>query len=586
MLLRPLLLSALLLASAPAHAVDDFRDPEITSNATAIESREAVQGKRYMISAANPLAVQAGEKILAKGGSAIDAAIATQLALNVVEPQSSGIGGGGFLLYWDNAARKLHVYDGRETAPAEADERLFLDASGAPMPFMDAVQGGHSVGTPGLLRMLETAHKRHGHVEWNRLFADAISLARDGFPLSPRLHDLLSTTAHVKAFPTSMAPFVNEGGTLKAIGQPVVNPELADTFERLSREGSALFYTGDVAQRIVDAVRGSPIHPGHLSMADLKAYKVIEREPVCAPYRQYTVCSMPPPSSGGVTILQALGILEAMSAIDIRQAEPLSADAVHAFTEASRLAYADRNRYLADPAFEDVPVAEMLDKHYLQNRAALVQPEKVMESVTHGEFGDLAKVASILTTEEHPSTTHISVIDGNGNAVAMTTSIEQGFGSGVSAAGFLLNNQLTDFNFSPTLPDSAVPHPNRVEPGKRPRSSMSPTMVFDDKGELVMVTGSPGGARIIEYTLQSLVGVLDWGLDMQQAIELPHYLNMNGPTELEAGTAAVELQPALEARGHVVKINEAASGLHGVARKDGTLFGGADPRREGIAMGK
>lgn len=581
-----LTLVATVTTAPAAWAVDDFRNPEITSDAS-FTPRAAITGKHYMVSAANPLAVKAGEKVLAEGGSAIDAAIATQLALNVVEPQSSGIGGGGFMLYFDARAKKLHIYDGRETAPLAADSSLFLDKEGKPLPFMEAVQGGHSVGTPGLLKMLDTAHRNHGHVEWVRLLQPAMELSGTGFPMSPRLHDLLTTTAHVKAFPDSMRPFTDGEGNIKAVGEIVVNKPLHDTFSTLALKGIKPFYHGNIAKEIVKAVNHSAIHPGELSLKDLQQYQVKEREPVCAPYRIYTVCSMPPPSSGGVTILQALRILEKLEGMDIRAAKPVSVEAAHMFAEASKLAYADRNRYLADPDFVDVPVQKLLDEDYLTRRAAMIEPDAALQKVKHGVFGDMdeQKAAFILTTEEHPSTTHISVIDRNGNAVSMTTSIEQGFGSGLSAAGFLLNNQLTDFSFSPTLPDG-TPHPNRVEPGKRPRSSMSPAMVFDKDGKLVMVIGSPGGARIIEYVLQTLIGVLDWDLDVQEAINLPHYLNMNGPTELEAGTAAAALKDELEAIGHEVIVHDVPSGLHGITREKGKLIGGADPRREGIALGK
>lgn len=586
MLLRPLVAAALLAATASfsAFAVDDFKNPEITTRSEA--ERTAVHGKRYMISAANPLAVEAGAKVLAEGGSAIDAAIATQLVLNVVEPQSSGIGGGGFMLYWDAAAKKLHVYDGRETAPMDVNETLFLNDNGKALPFMTAVQGGHSVGVPGMLKMLELAHNKHGHVDWARLFKDAIRLSRDGFPMSPRLHTLLSSATHIKDFPASMQPYLTESNTLKSAGEPIVNKKLSESLSLLSRKGAYSFYQGVLAGQIVEAVQNSPINPGALSLTDLKQYKAKERDAVCAPYRQYKVCSMPPPSSGGVTILQALSILERLDFVDLPTLDPLSVEAVHVFAEASKLAYADRNRYLADPDFVEVPTAQMLDANYLSHRAALVKPNRAIQNVTHGHFKKQPEMAAILTTEEHPSTTHVSIIDANGNAVSMTTSIEQGFGSGLSAGGFLLNNQLTDFSFSPTLPDGKTPHPNRVEAGKRPRSSMSPTMVFDENGKLVMVVGSPGGARIIEYVLQTLIATLDWNLDVQDAIELPHYLNMNGATELEEDTAAAKLKAPLEALGHTVKVMQAPSGLHGITKMDGILKGGADPRREGIAIGK
>lgn len=576
------------IAAAPAYAVDDFRHPETGRYDIArAASKEAVRGKRYMISAANPLAVEAGAQILEEGGSAIDAAIAAQLVLNVVEPQSSGIGGGGFLLYWNAGAKELHVYDGRETAPALAHEEMFLGRDGQPLPFGEAVKGGRSVGTPGLLKMLEHAHRRHGHVEWSRLFVDAMRLSRDGFPLSPRLHELLSTTAHIRNFPASMRPYLNSSGKLKNVGQLIVNKPLYNTFATLSLKGSEPFYNGKIAAAMVSAVQDSPVNPGLLSSHDLKNYAVKEREAVCAPYREYKVCSMPPPSSGGVALLQALALLEKLStAMDIRKFEPISLDAAHVFSEVSKLAYADRNYYLADPDFAEVPVNALLAPDYIARRAALVHSETVMAEATHGVFQPGESAVRLPAPEERPSTTHISVVDMNGNAVSMTTSIEYAFGSGLGVGGFLLNNQLTDFNFSPTLPDGKTPHPNRVEPGKRPRSSMTPVMVFDENGKLVMVIGSPGGARIIEYVLQTIIAVIDWNLDIQQAINLPHYLNMNGPTELEAGTTAAELKEGLEQRGHMVKVADTPSGLHGITRINGELAGGADPRREGTALGR
>ncbi|MCH2547290.1 MAG: gamma-glutamyltransferase [Alphaproteobacteria bacterium] len=574
------------LYNAPAYAVDDFINPEISSPVENIDAIEAARAKKYMISAANPLAAEAGAKILSEGGSAIDAAIATQMVLNVVEPQSSGIGGGGFMLYWDASTRKLHVYDGRETAPADAQETQFLDESGKPMPFMNAVRGGLSVGTPGLLKMLELAHRNHGHVEWTRLFSDAMRLSKDGFALSPRLHNMLLSLKHIRSFPESLTPYTHKDGSIKDVGEIITNKSLHDTLAILARKGIAPFYQGEIASAMVDAVQDTKVNPGHLSLADLKSYKALTRDPVCAPYREYRVCSMPPPSSGGVTVLQALMILERLEALDIRTVEPLSVDAVHAFAEASKLAYADRNRYLADPDFVDIPLKNMLNANYLASRAATIHAESAMPGASAGSFTQSAKAVHVPSITEPPSTTHISIIDMQGNAVALTSSIEQGFGSGMTVRGFLLNNQLTDFSFSPTLADGVTPHPNRVEPGKRPRSSMSPTMIFDKNDKLVMVLGSPGGARIIEYVLQTIIAVIDWNLDVQQAINLPHYLNMNDATELEASTAATALQKSLEARGHTVKITDTPSGIHAITRFNNELIGGADPRREGVAKGK
>lgn len=583
-----LLLAALLVSAIafPSFAADtpskDYIDPEATGAVAVLDKNEAVHSKRYMVSAAHPLAVEAGAAILAKGGNALDAAIATQLTLNVVEPQSSGIGGGGFLLYYEAATKKLHVLDGRETAPAKASEKLFLDENGKPLAFLDAVKGGRSVGVPGLLLMLETAHRTHGYLDWATLFEQPIQLAKHGFPMSPRLRDLLIASPYIREFPASLQPYANRDGTIKQVGETITNAPMGKTLSTLALKGAKPFYDGEIAAQIVDAVQDTSINPGSLELIDLKDYKVRIREAVCAPYRTYTVCSMPPPSSGGVTVLQALGVLEHLPIVE---AKPLSVDAVHYYSEASKLAYADRNRYLADPDFEDVPVEAMLSPYYLKERASLVSPDKSMGKAEAGVFASHAP-ANLPIVEEHPSTTHISIVDAQGNAVSMTTSIENGFGSGLSAGGFLLNNQLTDFSFNPMLDDGQTPHPNRVEPGKRPRSSMSPTMVFDKQGKLVLVVGSPGGSRIIDYVLQTLIAVLDWKLDIQQAINLPRYLNMNGPIELEAGTALEAIKPELEARGHEVRVTETGSGIHGIQKdEDGGWIGGADPRREGIALG-
>lgn len=578
--------STLLFTSA-SFAVTDHLQPEVASHTT-ITPRAVVQGSRFMISAANPLAVEAGAKILANGGNALDAAIATQMVLNVVEPQSSGIGGGGFLMYYDAKTGNLTMYDGRETAPALAHEKLFLDEKGNPLPILDAIAGGRSVGTPGMLKMLEDAHKEHGNIKWETLFYDAIRLSEGGFPMSPRLYESLKEFPNFKEFRSSFTVYLNDKGKWLKPGEKVVNKPLSRTLALIAKQGSAPFYKGEIARAIVRAVQKSPVEPGLLSLQDMEEYRSIKRIPVCAPYRKYMVCSAPPPSSGGVALLQALQIIEKNAAIDIRQVEPLSADAVHLFTEASRLAYADRNRYLADPAFADVPVKGLLDNDYLEKRAALIRADKVMKTAEAGQpphSAPLPKVAA-LTVEEAPSTTHVSIVDAEGNVVSMTTSIEHGFGSGLSVGGFMLNNQLTDFTFTPTFEDGKTPHPNRVEPKKRPRSSMSPTIIFDEKGNPFMVIGSPGGARIIEYVLQTIIGVIDWNMNIQQAIEMPRYLNMNGPTELESRTDAAKLKGELQSRGHKVNVVDIPSGLHGITRVDKTLNGGADPRREGVAIGQ
>lgn len=578
------LLGVVTCTAGTAYAVEDSRNPEVT-NSVVDFGRTSVHGKEFMVVSANPHASEAGARILREGGNALDAAFAAQMVLNVVEPQSSGIGGGAFLMYYDAAQEKLFVYDGRETAPAAATPELFLDENGQSLSFMEAVQGGKSVGIPGLLKLVELTHEKHGRAEWPALFADAIRLSRDGFAMSPRLKTLVETATHMHAFPDTLAPYVNKDGSIKAVGDVITNPPLANVFTTIANEGIGPFYTGNIAQDIVKAVQKSAIHPGLLSLKDMKSYEVVEREALCVAYRVYSVCSMPPPSSGGVTVMQTLGILERLP-VDIRHFAPLSADAVHYIAEASKLAYADRNRYLADPAYADVPAKKLLDKEYLNRRASLVSSRNVRQTAEPGQpDADIAAYA-VAATREHPSTTHISVVDKEGNAVSLTSSVEYMFGSGLSVHGFVLNNQLTDFNFEPYLEDGKIPHPNRVEAGKRPRSSMSPTIVFNQQHTPVLVVGSPGGSRIITYVLQTLIGVLDWEMDIQDAINMPHYLNMNGPTELESNRNQQPLKAALEARGHSVIFNDAPSGIHGISIDAGGLTGGADPRREGVAIGQ
>lgn len=558
---------------SPALAGNDSVNPEIATQAVHGHSqRKATIAHKFMVSAANPLATQAGVKILKSGGNALDAAIAVQMALNVVEPQSSGIGGGAFLLYYSVKDNKLHVYDGRETAPAGVKENLFLDKEGKPLPFLEAEKGGRSVGTPGVLRMLDMAHRKYGKKNWSSLFEPAVKLAKEGFPFSPRLHGQLANTPHVYDFPKAMKPYVDAQGKLLPMNTQITNPELAKSLYAIGNQGIRVFYEGKIAQDMVKAVQQSPYSQGSLSLDDLKHYKAVEREPMCGDFRSYTVCSMPPPSSGGAIILMAMGILDALP-VDIATLAPAGLEAAHYFTEASSLAYADRNRYLADPAFSKVPLDKLLDKGYLARRSAMIQPDKAMPKPKAG-------------LEEHPSTTHISIIDEEGNAVSMTSSIEYAFGSGVSVDGFFLNNQLTDFNFSPTLEDGKTLHPNRVQPNKRPRSSMSPTIVFNKDKQVVLVVGSPGGGRIIEYVLQTLIGLIAWNMDIQEAINLPHYLNMNTKVELEKGSTLESLKPAMEKMGHKVVIADTPSGLHGVQKRDGLLLGGADMRREGLAAGE
>ncbi len=557
--------------------------PEVSPIARLLEATPPpAEAERHMISTANPLATQAGAAILEEGGSAIDAAIAAQMVLNLVEPQSSGIGGGGFLLHYSASSGEMAAYDGRETAPRSANPYMFLDGLGKPRKFYDAAVGGLAVGVPGLLRMLEMAHKEHGRRPWKELFGPAIRLAEEGFVVSARLHRLIDEDKYLKTFAGTRDYFHDDAGKARAAGATLFNRPLAETFRLIAEEGADAFYKGEMAQDIARAVRRAGRNPGGMKADDLSAYKAIKREPVCLLYRLWLVCGMGPPSSGGITTLQILGILRKF---DLAEMEPASLEAVHLIAEASRLAFADRDTYIADPAFVPVPTSGMLDPSYLELRAAEISPDKSLGTAVPGMPGAVSGLIFGPGREAGGvSTTHLSVIDGDGNAVSMTSSIENVFGSRLMTNGFLLNNQLTDFSFAPNV--DAAPVANRVEAGKRPRSSMSPTLVFDGSGKVVAAVGSPGGSWIIGYVAKTLIAALDWKLNISQAIDLPNFVNRNGPTELERGTPLEALRPALEALGHEVAVKDLNSGLHGVVVTDFGLAGGADKRREGTAMGK
>ncbi len=536
----------------------------------------ACQSPPQMIAAANPFAAEAGRDILNAGGSAVDAAIAAELVLTLVEPQSSGVGGGAFLLHYDGQSQEVSAYDGRETAPAAATADLFLDAEGKPMSFWDAVVGGRSVGVPGLLRLFETAHRAHGRLPWPRLFEAAIDLAESGFPVSPRLHELVARDKHLRRFEAAKAYFYDRDDQPHAVGHRLQNPAYADTLRRIARDGAEAFYNGPIAADIVASVRGAVGNPGAMSLADLAAYEAKARPVLCLPYRRWQICGMPPPTSGGVAVLQTMGIL---AHFDLAGLGPESPQALHLVAEASRLAFADRGLFLADPDFVTVPVEELLDPAYLADRAALISPTR---SLGKAEPGLPAPQASMPRQDDPPSTTHLAVADRWGNVVSMTASIESAFGSRLMVRGFLLNNELTDFSFLPRSAGRAVA--NRVEGGKRPRSSMSPTLVLDDQGALVMAVGSPGGSRIPGYVVKTLVASLDWGLDMQAAIAFPNFVNRNGATDLEEGTPLARMAPDLEALGHEVRVRPMTSGAHGFRVTDEGLDGGADPRREGVVL--
>lgn len=533
---------------------------------------------RDMVAAANPLAAQAGREILAAGGSAVDAAVAVQLVLNLVEPQSSGIGGGAFMVFWDGTA--MTTLDGRETAPAAAKPERFLGPDGKPMKFYDAVIGGRSVGVPGTIRLLETAHKRWGKLPWNQVIEPAASLAENGFTISPRLNGLLSQEKYLAGDPAARAYFYDPESKPKAVGTVLKNPAFAKTLRLIADKGADAFYTGEVAEDVVATVTGHAANPGDMTLDDLKTYKVEERPALCGPYRRYTVCGMGPPSSGQVAVQQILGILQET---DMAALKP-GPEAVHWISEAGRLAYADRALYLADPGFVSVPVKGLTDAGYLKGRAALVDPSRSMGKAKPGEppFQKTFRWGASEGIEF--GTSHMSIVDRNGQAVSMTTTIEDGFGARLmTKSGFLLNNELTDFSFA-TVEDGR-PVANRVEAGKRPRSSMAPTIVLDENNKLYAVVGSPGGSLIINYVAKTLVGLLDWKLDPQVAADLPNMGSRNGPTELEAGTEAAEWKAGLEAKGHDVKLIDQNSGIHAIVVTPAGLVGGADSRREGVAIG-
>ena len=567
--------ACLLLTLAACAQPGSRAEPEAPSGRA--DARRPAAADRQMVAAAHPLAAQAGREILRAGGSAIDAAVATQLVLGLVEPQSSGIGGGAFLLRYDGASGEVAAFDGRETAPMAARESLFLTDDGTPMGFWDAVVGGRSVGVPGTLSMLQQAHARHGKLPWARLFQPAIELARDGFKVTPRLHELIARDRFLKTYAPARDYFYTDAGEPLPVGHLLKNPAYARTLEIVAEAGARAFYEGVIARDIVRTVRAADGNPGKLSRRDLAQYQAKIRPALCRPYRDHTVCGHPPPTSGGATVLQILGILENF---DLPAAQPMGVEAVHLLAEASRLAFADRNRFLADSDFVDVPLDRLLSQAYLQRRAGLIDPKRSLGEAEPGFRRDLAAMP------DQPggrSTSHYAIVDADGNAVSSTASVEQAFGSRLMVRGFVLNNQLTDFSFRPER--DGKPVANRVQPGKRPRSSMAPTIVKDSDGSFRLAVGSPGGSRIIGYTALRVLAVLDWGLEVQAAVELPNVVNRNGPTTLEAGTAAEALAQPLRARGHAVEIEAMTSGLHAIQRRDGRLYGGADPRREGVALG-
>ena len=548
--------------------------------ATGYQRHELVRADNVMVSAANPFASQAGLSILKQGGNAIDAAIAMQLVLNLVEPQSSGIGGGGFALTYHAQSDELVAWDGRETAPLAVSEQQFLQA-GTPMPFWEAVNSGLSVGVPGLVRMLARMHAEQGHLAWAELFGPAIQLATEGFPVSERLHRLLADNEALKSHSAAAAYFYDGNGQAWPVGHRLKNPAFARVLRKLAVLGPDYFYQGKLPEKIAATVREQAT-PGALAVQDFQAYDVKKRAALCMTYQEiYDICGMPAPSSGAVAVLQMLGILSHFPVADM---DPNGALSVHYFSEAGRLAYADRDVYIADPDFVEVPQQALLDADYLAQRAALIRPDHTMGQASAGVPASVTPQGQDNSLEQ-PSTTHLVAVDQERNVVSMTTSIESAFGSKLFVNGFLLNNQLTDFAFS-TKDDQGRPLANRVEPGKRPRSSMAPLIVFKHK-QPWMAIGSPGGAAIINFVAKTVLGVIDWEMDLQQAIDLPHRGSRNQATELEENTPLTALKEPLEAMGHTVTTMAFPSGLQGIIIDDeGGLSGAADPRREGIALGR
>ena len=627
-------------AASPASPVSSATEtPAAGEAASGFHSRPAAHAKRFMAATANRHATNAAFEMLKAGGSAIDAAIAAQMVLGLTEPQSSGIGGGAFILHFDAGARtgggtrsdgrndasvdsrsesrtpSVRAYDGRETAPAAAKADRFSGADGKLLSYASAVGSGLSVGVPGALRVMELAHQQHGKLPWARLFEPAINIALSGFALSPRLHTLLARDPLLRNDAAAAEYFYENDGSARpsarlparAVGTLLRNPAYAATLRAIAREGADALYRGDIARDIVAAVRAHE-RPGDLTEADLTAYSAKERAPVCGHYRSKRICGMPPPSAGGVAVLALLGVLERF---DMAALRPDSTQAVHQFSEAGRLAFADRDHYIADPDSVHVPAQGLIDPAYLKARSTLIRPERSMGRATHGTPLGVTTAFGADATVEAEGTSHLSIVDAEGNAVAMTTTIESAFGARIMVRGFFLNNQLTDFSWSensgvaaqpaagsaatanppqagaaPETPAAGAPAANAVSGGKRPRSAMAPTLVFGEAGKLEYILGSPGGPPIINYVAKALVSLIDWKLPLADTFAQPHYGSRNRATEIEKGTRIEALALPLKAMGHEISIGEFTSGYTGIAITPGGLTGAVDPRREGTARGE
>lgn len=579
------LLAVLVVPVARAEQESDRFAPEAS---TATERAAAQQGtaRSTMVIAAHPLAARAGLDMIDAGGTAIDALVATQMVLGLVEPQSSGLGGGGFLLHYSAETNSITSLDGRETAPATATPDMFLDAEGTPLPFFTAVVGGRSVGTPATLRLMVEAHRRYGRLPFADLLQPAIRLAEQGFPVSPRLAGLIAAEGDsLKHDPAIAAYFFDAAGAPLRAGARLRNPAYADTLRRIAAGGEDAFYRGEIAADIVAKVTGDASNPGRLTLSDLDNYTVIEREPVCNAAFSTEVCGMGLPSSGGIAILQILGLVEPWG---IEHMPPEAPDTWRLIGDASRLAFADRERWLADPAFVRAPVSGLLAQGYLSLRSKLLAGPRPLPEAQPGQpafdDGALQPPPPAGVAPELPSTTQVVIRDGAGDMLSYTGTIENGFGSRLMVRGFLLNNELTDFSFRPAGPDGR-PVANRVEGGKRPRSSMAPVIVLRD-GLPVLAIGSPGGSRIIGFVAQALIAHLAWKKPVAEIVAMPHLLNRFGPFEVEAGTAATALVPGLRALGYQVEVQDLNSGLAAIAVTPHGLEGAADPRREGVVLGR
>ncbi|TAL04223.1 MAG: gamma-glutamyltransferase [Rhodospirillaceae bacterium] len=569
-----------LLAPLSSRAQDVASPEAATGRTVAQGDAQGALAKSYMVAAANPIAAAAGAEIIKAGGNAIDAAIAVQLVLNMVEPQSSGIGGGAFLVYWDAKKKKLTTFDGRERAPAAANEKRFLTADGQPMARLTAIVGGRSVGVPGVVRMLELAHHKHGKLPWANLFAPAIRVADEGFPVSQRLHDLLAVDPALRNSEPARSYYYQSDGTPLAVGTVLRNPELAVVLRAIAAKGSDAFYKGAVAADIVRTVTTAQSNPGDITLKDLKSYHAAERKPVCGPYRAYLVCGMGAPSAGGIGVIQTLRLIERFN---LRALGATSATAYHVLAEAGRLALADRAVYIADPDAIRVPTDALIAPDYLRGRSQLINLDRRMNTVEAGKV-PLRGAFNLVPAQspELPSTSHMSIVDRDGNAVAMTTSVENAFGSRLMVDGFILNNTLTDFSYDDVAKGNTVA--NRGGANKRPRSSMAPTMVFNSQGRLEMVLGSPGGPAIVAFVAKTLVAMIDWGTTPQEAVATPNALDFGNGLMIEPA-----LEPAkavFEALGDTVTVGEFPSGLQVIRITPDGLEGGADPRREGVAIGE